>query len=166
MLLGLSLSTFTTVHVAISLIGIFSGIVVLIAMLAGKNLDVWTAIFLGTTVLTSVTGFMFPSSGFTPAQGVGTLSLVVLAAAILAFYIFRLAGVWRWVYVIGASIALYFNVFVAVTQGFQKLSFLQPLAPTQSEPPFLVAQLIVLAVFIALCVKALRAFHPRVGASA
>jgi len=160
MVLGLSLSMFTAVHVVLSLIGIFSGVVVLLAMLKGKNLGAWTALFLASTILISVTGFLFPSSGFTPAQGVGILSLIFLAAALVALYVGHLAGAWRWIYVITAVIALYFNVFVAITQSFQKLAFLQPLAPTQSEPPFLAAQLVVLVIFIALGTQAVRAFHP------
>jgi hypothetical protein len=161
MVLGLSLSMLTAAHVVLSLIGIFSGIVVLIAMLRGRNLGAWTALFLASTLLTSVTGFLFPSSGFTPAQGVGILSLIALAAALIALYVGHLGGAWRWIYVVGALIALYFNVFVAVAQAFQKSAFLQPLAPTQSEPPFLIAQLIVLVIFIGLGVSAVRAFHPK-----
>jgi hypothetical protein len=161
MVLGLSLSMFTAVHVVLSLIGIFSGIVVVIAMLRGINLSAWTALFLVTTILTSVTGFLFPSAGFTPAQGLGILSLIVLAVALAAYYAGHLAGAWRWIYVVAAVIALYFNVFVAVTQAFQKSAFLQPLAPTQSEPPFLVAQLVVVVIFIALGVGAVRAFHAK-----
>jgi hypothetical protein len=161
MVLGLSLTMFTAVHVVLSLIGIFSGIVVLIAMMRGRNLSAWTALFLASTVLTSVTGFLFPSSGFTPAQGVGILSLIVLAVALIALYVGHLAGAWRWIYVVAAVIALYFNVFVAVAQAFQKSAFLQPLAPTQSEPPFLVAQLVVLVIFVGLGINAVRAFRPK-----
>jgi hypothetical protein len=161
MVFGLSLSMFTAVHVVLSLIGIFSGFVVLVALLNGKNIGAWTALFLATTVLTSVTGFLFPSSGFTPAQGVGILSLAALAAAIVALYGGHLAGAWRWIYAVGALVGLYFNVFVAVAQAFQKSAFLQPLAPTQSEPPFLAAQLVVLVIFIALGVRAVRAFRPQ-----
>jgi hypothetical protein len=110
--------------------------------------------------VTSVTGFLFPSAGFTPAQGVGMVSLLVLAIAILALYVFRLAGAWRWIYVAGAVAALYFNVFVAVVQAFEKLPVLKTLAPTQSAPPFLVTQLVVMAVFIVLGIVAARSFHP------
>jgi hypothetical protein len=112
-------------------------------------------------VLTSVTGFLFHSTSFGPPQVVGVLSLVVLAAAIPALYVFHLAGIWRVVYIVGATIALYFNAFVGVVQAFQKLPFLQPLAPTQSEPPFLVAQIAVLAIFIVLGFLALKRFHPQ-----
>jgi hypothetical protein len=160
MILGLSTSTFTTVHVIISLIGIFSGIVVMLGWLGGKRQDGWTALFLATTVLTSVTGFFFPSTSFGPPQVIGLLSLVVLAASVPALYVFHLAGIWRWVYIVGATIALYFNAFVGVVQAFQKLPFLQPLAPTQSEPPFLIAQIAVLALFIVLGFLSLKRFRP------
>jgi hypothetical protein len=161
MILGLSTSTFTTVHVIISLIGIFAGAVVLFGWLGGRSSHGWTALFLAATVLTSVTGFLFHSASFGPPQVVGVISLVVLAAAICALYIFQLAGIWRWVYIVGATIALYLNVFVGVVQAFQKLPFLQPLAPTQSEPPFLIAQLVVLAIFVVLGFLSLQRFHPR-----
>ena len=110
-------------------------------------------------MLTSVTAFFFPSTSFGPAQVVGVLSLVVLAAAIVALYFFRLAGPWRWIYIVGAVLALYLNVFVAVVQAFQKLPPLAALAPTQSEPPFLIAQLVVMAIFIVLGVVAVKRFH-------
>ena len=160
MILGMSTSTFTLVHVALSLIGIVSGLVVLFGMLEAKRLEGWTALFLATTVLTSVTGFLLPHDHMLPSDVVGIISLVALAAAILALYVLGLAGAWRWIYVVGAVVALYLNVFVLVAQAFQKVPFLHPLAPTQSEPPFLVAQLVVLAIFIVLGVLAVRRFHP------
>jgi len=156
----MSTSTFTLLHVVISLIGIFAVLIVLFGMFSAKRLNNWTALFLVTTVLTSVTGFFFHSISFGPPHVLGILSLVVLAVAIPALYVYRLAGPWRWIYVAGAVVALYFNVFVGVVQAFQKLSFLQPLAPTQSEPPFLVAQAAVLVIFIALGIVAVRLFHP------
>jgi hypothetical protein len=160
MILGMSTATFTLIHVVISLIGIFSGLVVLFGMLGSKHSKGWTALFLVSTVLTSATGFFFHSASFGPAHVVGVISLLVLAVAIIAVYIFHLASAWRWVYVISAVAALYLNVFVSVVQAFQKLPFLQPLAPTQSEPPFLVMQLIVVAIFIMLGLLAVRRFHP------
>ena len=160
MILGMSLSTFTLFHVILSLIGIFAGAVVVAGMLGSKPLNGWVAIFLATTVLTSVTGFFFPSDKILPSHIVGILSLVVLALAILGFYVYRLAGSWRWIYVVTAVVALYFNVFVGVVQAFGKVSFLQAQAPTQSEPPFIVAQAIVLVILIALGFKAIRSFHP------
>lgn len=160
MVLGMSLSTFTTLHVIISLIAIVSGIIVLFGMFASQRMPVMTALFLLTTVLTSVTGFMFPLHGFTPAQGVGILSLIVLAIALAALYAFQLSGAWRWIYAITAIMALYFNCFVLVVQSFQQLAFLAALAPTQSEPPFQIAQGIVLLLFVVGGIAAVRRFHP------
>jgi hypothetical protein len=146
----LDLPTLTFVHVIISLVGIGSGFVVMFGLLKGKRLDGWTALFLAATVATSVTGFFFPFKQFTPAHGVGIVSLVALAAAIPARYAWRLASHWRWVYVVSAVLALYLNVFVGVVQAFQKIPALNTLAPTQSELPFLLTQLVVLSLFIAL----------------
>ena len=165
MVLGMSLETFTLVHVILSLVGIVSGLIVLFGMLGARRLDSWTALFLATTVLTSVTGFFFPSS-FMPSHVVGIISLVFLAVALAGLYVHHLAGAWRWIYVVGAVVALYLNVFVGVVQAIWKVSFLQPLAPTQSEPPFLVAQLVVMAVFIVLGIFAVRKFHPAMAATA
>ena len=159
MILGMSTSTFTLVHVVLSLVGIFAGLVVVFGMLGSKRLDGWTALFLATTVLTSVTGFFFPFDKILPSHIVGIISLVVLAVAILALYGHWLAGSWRWVYVASAGVALYLNVFVGVVQAFQKLPFLKPLAPTQSEPPFLITQLVVLALFVGLTIVAVIRFH-------
>jgi hypothetical protein len=148
------MDTFTAIHVAISLIGILSGFVVMFGMLAQKRLDRWAVLFLATTGATSVTGFFFPFHGFTPAIGVGAISLAVLAVAILARYSRHLAGTWRRIYVISAAVALYFNVFVLVVQLFLKAPVLKALAPTQSEPPFVVTQVIVLTLFVALAIVA------------
>jgi len=148
------LPIYTIVHVLISVVGIFTGLIVLFGMLAGKRLDGWTKWFLATTVLTSVTGFFFPFHGFTPAIGLGIISLLVLAVAIYARYPRQLAGHWRWIYVITAVVALYFNVFVSVVQSFEKISALHALAPTQTEPPFKFTQLVVLALFAVLTIIA------------
>jgi hypothetical protein len=129
-------------------------------MFRSKRLEGWTALFLATTILTSVTGFLFPFTSFTPARAVGFISLAVLAVAVLDLYVFRLNGWWRWIYVAAAAIALYLNVFVAVVPAFQKLSFLHAPAPTQSEPPFLLAQILVLAIFVMLGIFAAIRFHP------
>jgi hypothetical protein len=162
MTLGLSIANFTLLHVIISLVGLVSGFVVLKGLLASQRLEGWTALFLATTVLTSVTGFGFPFDHLLPSHWVGVISLVLLLIAIVALYVLRLAGPWRWIYVATATAALYLNSFVAVAQAFMKISFLQPLAPTQSEPPFLIAQLVVLAIFIGLGIVAARRFHPGV----
>ena len=154
MILGMTTATYTLIHVLISLVGIVSGLVVVFGLLRGKRLDGWTALFLATTVATSVTGFGFPFDHLLPSHKVGILSLVLLAIAILARYAFHLAGSWRVVYVISAVVALYLNVFVGVVQAFEKVQALKALAPTQKEPPFLVAQLVVLVIFIALTILA------------
>jgi hypothetical protein len=163
MMLGMSLSTFTAVHVIISLVGIGSGLVVLFGMFSAKPLNGWTALFLLTTVLTSVTGFGFPFEHLLPSHKVGIISLVVLAIALLARYGFHMIGKWRWIYVVTAMIALYLNVFVLVFQSFEKVPALKAMAPTQSEPPFLVAELVVMALFIGLTILAVKKFHPAPG---
>ena len=152
-------STYTLVHVVISLIGIGSGVIVMYGLLVGKRFDGGTAIFLVSTVMTSVTGFGFPFDHLLPSHIVGILSLVALAIAILARYALHLAGAWRSVYVISASIALYFNVFVLVVQSFEKVATLKALAPTQKEPPFLIAQTVVLLIFIVLTILATKRFR-------
>lgn len=160
MTLGLSISAFTMLHVAISLIGIASGIVVLQAMLSNKPSQAMTSLFLWSTVLTSVTGFMFPFGSLLPSHIFGVISLVVLAVAFIALYGSHLEGRWRSIYVISAMFALYLNSFVAVVQAFQKLGPLKAMAPTQSEPPFLIAQVALLAVFAALGWMAVKRFRP------
>src|SRR5207344_28679 len=120
MILGLSIAAFTKLHVAISLIGIVSGLVVLYGMLGAQRMPGWTALFLATTVLTSVTGFMFPATTVTPAAIFGAISLAVLAVALLALYVFQANGAWRWIYVVTALFALYLNVFVLVVQAFSE----------------------------------------------
>jgi hypothetical protein len=161
MILGMSTSTYTMLHVLISLIGIGSGIAVVFGMLRAKRLDGITAIFLTTTVLTSLTGFAFPNQHVTPGIVLGVLSLVVLTVAIPARYALRLRGAWRPAYVVTASIALYFNVFVLIAQSFEKVPGLHALAPTQKEPPFAIAQLVVLMIFIALTIAAVKRFRPQ-----
>jgi hypothetical protein len=156
---GMSLATYTFVHVLISLIGIGSGLVVMWGFLKGKRLDGITAIFLVSTALTSVTGFGFPFEKLLPSHILGILSLLALGVAIPARYVFHLLGSWRWIYVVGASLALYFNVFVLIAQLFMKVPSLKALAPTGSEPPFLAAQLSVLVFFIILTVFATKKFH-------
>lgn len=160
MILGLSLHAFTVFHVIISLLAITSGIVVVVGMLGGQRPPGWTAFFLATTILTSVTGFLFPITGFTPALGTGIVSMVLLALALVALYHKRLDGRWRGIYVVCATAALYLNVLVLIVQSFQKLPALRPLAPTQSEPPFLAAQGVALLVFVILGIVAVRRFRP------
>jgi hypothetical protein len=154
------MTTFTVIHVLISLAGIGTGVVVLAGLLTARRLETWTAAFLVTTVATSVTGFMFPFEHLLPSHAVGVLSLIVLAVGIYARYARHIAGWWRPAFVISAVVALYFNVFVLVVQLFLKVPALKVLAPTQSEPPFAIAQLAVLVTFAVLGVLAVRAFHP------
>jgi hypothetical protein len=153
------LSAFTLFHVVLSLVGIGSGFVVVYGLLTSKRFDGWTGLFLTTTVATSVTGFRFPVHRFLPSHGVGIISLIVLTIAILARYRFGLEGGWRRTYVITAVIALYLNVFVLIVQLFLKVSALKELAPTQSEPPFQVTQLVALLVFAVLAIRAAMKFH-------
>ena len=160
MVLGLSFETFTQLHVIISIIGIISGLVVLWGMLGNRKLAGWTAIFLAFTVLTSITGFPLPPFGIDPPRVIGIISLVLLAGAIMGSYVFHFQGVWRRIYVVTAVVSLYLNVFVFVIQAFQKLAFLQPLAPTQSEPPFVVVQALILVLFAGLGFLSAKRFRP------
>jgi len=166
MILGMSVPTFTLVHVIISLIAIVTGIVVVTAMGNNKKLAGWTGVFLLTTVLTSVTGFLFPLTKIGPPHIFGAVSLVVLVPTIAGLYQFHLAGAWRPVYVLGSIFTLWLNLVVLVVQSFQKISFLNPLAPTQSsEPAFVGTQLVVLAWVIWAGIRAVKRFHPAVASS-
>jgi len=153
------MSPFTIFHVVISLVGILSGFVVLFGLLAAKRLDGWTALFLITTVLTSVTGFLFPFHGFLPSYGVGIVSMILLAVAIYARYSRKLTGAWSRTYAATAVLALYLNVFVLIVQLFEKVPSLKALAPTQSEPPFKLTQLVALVLFVVLTAAAAIRFH-------
>jgi hypothetical protein len=166
MILGLSLSTFTTIHVVISVIALASGVVVAAGLAGGRQSPGWAAVFLATTVLTSASGFLFEATAVLPSHVFGVISLIALAVALAGLYVFRLHGAWRWLYVAGALLALYLNAFVAVVQAFQKIPALQPLAPTQSEPPFAVAQFVLLLAFVAIGVMATRRFRPGTAAPA
>jgi hypothetical protein len=154
------LQIYTIVHTLISLIAIFTGLIVVFGMIGCKRLDGWTKWFLITAVATTITGFFFPFHGFTPAIGLGIISMPFLALTIFARYPKHLAGSWRWIYVIGAVICLYFNLFVLVVQAFEKVPALHALAPTQSEPPFKLTQLVVLLVSVLLGIVAAIRFHP------
>lgn len=154
------MTPFTFFHVLLSLAGILTGFIAVFGMIAGKRLDGWNGIFLLTTALTSITGFFFPFHGVTPGIKVGVISLVVLAVAIPARYVKQLAGAWRKIYTVTASIALYLNVFVLIAQLFMKVPPLRALAPTGSEPPFLISQVFVMAIFIVLTIAAAIKFHP------
>jgi hypothetical protein len=159
MVLGMSLATYTIVHVIISLVGIGSGLIVLFGLLNGRLLSPWNGLFLLTTVLTSVTGFFFPYTKITPGIILGVLSLITLAIALFALYARHLSGGWRRTYAVTALIALYFNVFVLVAQLFEKVPAIHALAPTQTEPPFKIAQLLLLILAIVLITLAAKRFR-------
>src|SRR6266852_4148678 len=162
MILGMSLSTFVTVHVIISLIGIVAGIIVMFGLLGSNKMPGLTAIFLLFTILTSATGFLFPVEKLLPSHIIGILSLVLLAIACIALYGTKLSGAWRWIYVVTALLSLYFNVFVLVIQSFLKIPALTALAPGNppSGPVFAVVQGIVLVFFVLMIIGAWRRFKP------
>jgi hypothetical protein len=147
-------------HVVISLIEMAAGLIMLYGLINGRAFGAWTVLFLATAILTSLTGFPLPPFGFDPPRAIGILTLVLLAVAVSAYYGFRLAGAWRWIYVVTAIAALYLDVFVGVFQSFLKIPAVHALAPTQSEPPFFVAQAVVLVLFVVLGFFAVRKFHP------
>ena len=161
MVLGMSLAAFTLLHVIISLIGIAAGLIVMFGMFASSRMPALTAVFLITTILTSITGFMFPFKAFGPPHAVGVISLVVLVFTVLGLYVYKLAGRWRAIYVSTAIVSLYLNVFVLVVQMFQKIPALNQFAPKGNEPPFAITQGIVLVLFALAGWQAVKRFHPR-----
>jgi hypothetical protein len=161
MVLGIfSLSAYTILHVIICFIAIGTGLVIVLGMLANKRLDGWTFWFLLFTALTNLTGFGFPFDHLLPSHFLGIFSMLATLAAIIARYMFDMQSVWRSLYAIAATIALWTNTFALVAQSFGKIPALNALAPTQSEPPFLIAELVMLIVFVVLGIAAVRQFHP------
>ena len=162
MILGMSLSAFTTLHVIISLIGIVSGLFVMFGLLGSNRMAGMTALFLLTTILTNATGFLFPFEKLLPSHIIALLSLVLLAIACLALYGMKLSGAWRWIYVVTALLSLYFNVFVLVIQSFLKIPALTALAPGNppAGPVFAVVQGVVLVFFVLVIIGAIRRFRP------
>jgi len=158
--MNLVMTTLGYVHSVISLVGIAAGFVVVRGMFHSQRREGWTQVFLLTTVATSVTGFFFPFGTLLPSHKIGILSLIVLAIAMVALYVRHLAGAWRWMYVVCAVLAQYFNCFVLVVQLFRRVTVLQTLAPTQSEPPLAITQLVVLLLFVWLGTRAVKRFHP------
>ena len=159
-------STFTLLHTALSLIGIIAGLVALFGLFRNNPLNSWTLLFLVTTIATTLTGFLFPFRGFTPAIGTGIVSSLVLAPTVLARYTFSLAGAWRWIYVVGAVVSLYLNCFVLVVQAFLKVPALHELAPQGTEPAFVLTQGLVLVLFVIAGFLAVRRFHPAAAQAA
>ncbi len=156
----MSIAILTFCHTTVSLVAIVAGLVVVMGMLGARRMTVLTALFLVTTLATSATGFLFPFTRFGQGHAIGMLSLAALVPTLLALYRFRLRGSWRWIYVVGAVTVLWLNVVVGIAQLFDRLSFLRALAPRQSEPPFLIAQLAVLVLFVLLAALAVRRFRP------
>jgi hypothetical protein len=154
------LQIYTIIHTLLSLVAIVTGFVVLVGLLGGDRLDGWTKWFLITAVATTVTAFFFPFHGITPAIKLGIISAFVLAITIYARYPRDLAGAWRWIYVIGAVVSLYFNVFVLIVQSFEKIPALHAMAPTQTEQPFKLTQLVALVLFVLLTIVSVIRFHP------
>jgi hypothetical protein len=161
MILGLTIPQFTLLHVVISLVGIGTGFIVMYGITTGQRLPRWTAWFLAFTVLTSLTGFLFPLKQIGPPHIFGVISLVVLALALYGLYGAKLAGSWRWIYVAGAVIAQYLNVFVLIAQAFNKIPALNQFAPTQTtEPAFAVSQLVLLAIYVWVGILGVKRFRP------
>jgi hypothetical protein len=159
------ITTFTLIHLLISLVAITAGLVVVGGLIAGQRLDGWTGLFLATSVLTSVTGFGFPFTHLLPSHQVGIISLVLLPVVLFARYRKHLLGPWRGVYVVGTVLVLYLNFFVLVVQLFRRVPALIVAAPTQKEPPFVLTQLLVLALFVVLGIAAFRRFRPEAVAA-
>ena len=162
MILGMSLAAFTELHVIISLIAIASGIVVMFRLIGSRWTPGWTALFLFTTILTSATGFLFPFTELLPSHVIAIVSLVLLAIACVALYGMKLAGAWRWIYVVTAMVSLYLNIFVLIIQGFLEVPALHALAPSvpPAGPPFAVAQGVALLFFVLVIIGAVRRFRP------
>jgi len=158
--MDLNFSAFTWFHTVLSLIAIVAGLVVVLGMLRAERLGGWTALFMVTAAGTSITGFLFPFDRFLPSHWVGVISLVLIAIAVVARYVGHLVGAWRWIYAVCATLTFYFLVFVLIAQAFSKVHALRPLAPTQSEPPFVVSQLALLVLALALIIAAVRSFRP------
>lgn len=160
MMIGMTLATFTFLHVLISLVGIASGLIAMTKLLRSRPSRSWTGLFLSATILTSATGFLFPFAKLLPSHVVGLLSLLTLAVAVLSLYGKHLSGIWRPIYVVSAMMSLYLNVFVLIVQSFLKIAPLKALAPTQTEPAFLIVQTAALLFFAIFTIFAAVRFHP------
>jgi len=153
---------FSAFHTILSLVAIVAGAFVMMMLVKNRRPDVWTVMFLITMIATDVTGFLFPFTVLLPSHKVAILSLVLLALAILGQYVFKFSGAWRWIYAVTMGVAVYLNFFVLLTQLFLKvpaLHALAPNAPDNPEPPFLIAQIIVLAIFVFLIWKSVKNFR-------
>jgi hypothetical protein len=154
------MSTFTWVHTALSVAALIAGLIVVIGLFSSKTLGGWTAFFLATAIATSATGFGFPFQSFGASHWIGVISLVVLVLAVLARYVLHYAGAWRWLYAVCTVVAFYFLVFVLIAQAFKKVPALAALAPTLSEPPFAIAQVVAMVIFVVISFATARKFRP------
>lgn len=159
-MLGMGLGAFTFLHVLISLIGIVFGLIAMVGWLKSDPARIPAAIFLGATILTSATGFLFPFAKLLPSHVVGIISLVTLAVATFALYGKHVAGIWRPIYTVTALSALYLNVFVLIVQAFLKVPLLKAWAPTQTEPAFMIAQGVAFVLFVVLTILTTVRFRP------
>jgi len=162
----MDITTLTLVHTVISIVGIAAGLVVVGGLIAGVRIDGWTGIFLVTTALTSITGFFFPLTPLLPSHWIGIISLLILPFVIAARYWKHLRGAWRGIYVVGTVLVLYLNFFILLVQLFRRIPALIVAAPKQTEPPFVLTQLLVLALFAWLGFAAFRRFRPQVVVTA
>jgi hypothetical protein len=154
--MGIDLATLTVIHTALSIIALIVGVVVVVGLFVQGLSPLWTTLFLITAIATSATGFLFPFNGVLPSHIVGGIALLVLVLVLLARFVCRLGGPWRWIYPVGLVISFYLLVFVAIAQAFAKVAFLYKAAPTQTELPFLLAQLVALALVVGLAIAAAR----------
>jgi hypothetical protein len=159
MILGLSTATFIQIHVALSLVAIGTGLIVAFGMLTARRLPVATAVFLSSTALTCLTGFLFPYHGMTPGIEIGLLSMVILLLAVVARYRRGMAGAWRHTYIVSTMIALYLNVLILVIQIFAHLTPLTARTPKQFGILFKLTELAVLVAFVVATHFALKRFH-------
>lgn len=158
----MDLGTLTAVHTGLSIIAIVAGVPAINGLFKTGAASFWTSLFLVTAIATSVTGFFFPFNGLLPSHVVGIIALLILAVALYARYGAGLAGSWRWIYAVTIIASQYLLIFVAIAQAFLKIPTLKALAPTQSEPPFAIAQIIAFAFFVVLGFRAARKSPPAV----
>jgi hypothetical protein len=157
----IDITTITLGHTVISIVAIAAGLVVVGGLIAGVRIDGWTGIFLVTTVLTNVTGFFFPFTHLLASHWIGIISLIILPVVIAARYWKHLVGPWCGIYVVGSVVVLYLNFFILIVQLFRRTPALLVAAPKQTEPPFVLTQLLVLALFVWLGFAAFRRFRPQ-----
>lgn len=153
-------TTLTGFHTWLSILAIAAGLPMAAGLRRGEIVQPWSMVFLWTAIATSATGFLFPFNGVLPSHVIGVISLVLFIPAALALHVFDLRGPWRRIFAITAMIGLYLLVFVAIAQAFLKVPALQALAPTQTEPPFAIAEGVAFVAFAVLTWLAARRSVP------